>query len=64
MRIKIKRSNTATAGNGGLFLRECIGKILINSIPLIPLISFFTILFTSEHKALHDLLADTIVSDL
>lgn len=64
MHIKIRRSNTELVTRGTIFYREFLGKTLINSIPLIPLISLFTILFTKEHKALHDMLADTIVTDI
>lgn len=64
MNIKVKNSNLASVSNGSIFFREFLGKILINSIPFVPIISIFTILFTSEHKALHDMLSDTIVSDL
>ncbi|HEY5585019.1 MAG TPA: DUF1700 domain-containing protein [Ruminiclostridium sp.] len=64
LHIKVRRSNTALVGSGAIFCREFLGKTLINSIPIIPLISFFTILFTKEHQALHDMLGDTIVSDV
>lgn len=64
MHIKVRRTNTESITKGTIFYREFLGKTLINSIPIIPLISFFTILFTKEHKALHDMLADTIVSDM
>lgn len=64
MYIKVRRSNTGPVTKGGIFSRELLGKILINSIPLVPLISIFTILLTKEHKALHDMLADTIVVDV
>lgn len=64
MNIKVNNSNLASVSNGSIFFREFLGKILINSIPFVPIISIFTILFTSEHKALHDMLSDTIVSDL
>lgn len=64
MGIKIRRLNAEPAATGVIIARELLGKILINSIPLIPLISFFTILFTKEHKALHDMLAGTIVTDI
>lgn len=64
MNIKVKYSNLESVSNGSIFFREFLGKILINSIPFVPIISIFTILFTSEHKALHDMLSDTIVSDL
>lgn len=64
MRIKVRRSNTGPLTKGGILSRELLGKILINSIPVIPLISIFMILFTKEHQALHDMLADTIVADV
>ncbi|MHB8062240.1 MAG: RDD family protein, partial [Ruminiclostridium sp.] len=64
MRIKVRHSNTKSITNVGIFCREFLGKTLINSIPIIPLISLFTISFTKDHKALHDMLGDTIVSDL
>lgn len=61
MRIKVRHSNTDPVTIGRIFSRELLGKVLINSIPIVPLISIFTILITKEHKALHDMLADTIV---
>ncbi|WP_157800238.1 RDD family protein [Sporolactobacillus pectinivorans] len=63
MRIKVRSSTTDRASKGAIFYREFLGKILINSIPIVPLVSVFTVLFTKEHKALHDMLADTIVSN-
>jgi len=64
MHIQVRRSNTGPATRGTIFYREFLGKIILNSIPIIPLISLFTILFTKEHKALHDMLADTIVVEV
>lgn len=64
MRIKVRRSNIEKLTRGTVFNREFLGKTLINSIPLIPIISLFMIFFTKEHKALHDMLGDTIVSDV
>ncbi|HHW47309.1 MAG TPA: DUF1700 domain-containing protein [Clostridiaceae bacterium] len=61
MRIRIRKSNADPATGSTIFYREFLGKILLNSIPIIPIISIFTILFTREHKALHDMLADTII---
>ncbi|HHW00759.1 MAG TPA: DUF1700 domain-containing protein [Clostridiaceae bacterium] len=63
MRIKIRKSNADPATRGAIFYREFLGKILLNSIPIVPVISVFTILFTREHKALHDMLADTIIAE-
>lgn len=44
-----------------IFLREVVGKILLNSIPVIPVISVFTILFTKDGKAIHDMIGKTRV---
>jgi len=63
MHISIRKSNTDPATGSTIFYREFLGKILLNSIPIIPIISIFTILFTREHKALHDMLADTIIAE-
>lgn len=63
-RIKVKRSNTDIATSGAIFTREFLGKLLINSIPIVPIISLLTILLTKDNKALHDMLADTIVTDV
>lgn len=64
LHIKVKHSNTEPATRGAILCREFIGKLILNSIPIVPLISFFTILFTKEHRALHDMLAGTIVIDV
>ncbi len=64
MHIKVRCSNTYPITKGRIFSRELLGKVILNSIPLVPLISIFTILFTKEHKALHDMLADTIVVEV
>jgi len=42
-----------------LIIREVIGKIVVNSIPIVPVISIFTILFTPKHQAIHDIIAKT-----
>lgn len=64
MHIKVCHSDTSQATAGYIFSREFLGKVLINSIPFLPIILIFTILFTKEHKALHDMLADTIVAEV
>lgn len=64
MHIKVRRSNADPVKKGSIFSRELLGKILINSIPIVPFVSIFTILLTREHKALHDMLADTIVVEI
>lgn len=63
MGIKVRRSDAAPLTKGSIFNRELLGKVVINSIPIVPVISIFTILFTKERKALHDMLAGTIVSN-
>lgn len=59
--LKVRRSDTGPVISGAILLRELLMKIVINSIPLVPLISLVTILSSREHKTLHDMLADTIV---
>lgn len=44
-----------------LLLREIIGKILINSTVIIPIISFFTMIFTEDHLTIHDMIFKTRV---
>jgi hypothetical protein len=44
-----------------IFVREVVGKVLLNSIPVFPVISFFTMIFTKERKTLHDMMGKTIV---
>lgn len=62
MHIRIQCSNTELPTKGTIFYREFLGKVLLNSIPIMPVVSILTILLTKEHKALHDMLADTIVT--
>ncbi|MCQ2008900.1 RDD family protein [Sporolactobacillus sp. STSJ-5] len=62
MHIRVRTATAEPASKWTIFYREFLGKVLINSIPLIPLASLFTLLFTKEHKTLHDMLADTIVT--
>lgn len=64
MGINVRTSGKAALTKGTILSREFLGKILINSIPFVPVISLLTILFTREHKALHDMLADTVVTDI
>jgi len=64
MRIQVSRCNGGTARRSALFFREFLGKLLLNSIPIIPLVSLFTLLLSKEHKTLHDMLADTTVTDV
>jgi len=63
MKIKIQNLNEKPATRGAIFYREFIGKTLLNSIPIVPLISFIAMLITNEHKTLHDMIADTVVVD-
>ena len=44
-----------------IFKREVLGKVLLNSIPIFPVISFFTMLFTKDRLTLHDMIGKTIV---
>jgi len=61
MHIRVQHTNERKPTIGTFLCRELLGKVIINSIPVFPLISVLTILFTKEHKALHDMLSDTIV---
>ncbi|MBP3338617.1 MAG: RDD family protein [Lachnospiraceae bacterium] len=42
-------------------LRETIGKTLLNTTIIVPLISIVLILFTDKHRGIHDYLANTMV---
>jgi uncharacterized membrane protein len=63
MRIQVRQNDNQIARRSALFFREFLGKLLLNSIPIVPLISLFTLLLTKEHKTLHDMLADTTVTE-
>ncbi|MDF2909145.1 MAG: hypothetical protein K0Q56_25 [Sporolactobacillus laevolacticus] len=63
LRIHVRAATAVPATRTTLFIREFLGKVLINSIPFVPLVSLFTVLFTKENKSLHDLLAGTIVTE-
>lgn len=63
MRIQVRQNGNQTVRRSALFFREFLGKLLLNSIPIVPLISLFTLLLTKEHKTLHDMLADTTVTE-
>ncbi|MFT8312608.1 MAG: RDD family protein [Sporolactobacillus sp.] len=63
MHIRVRAATAEPASKWTIFYREFLGKVLINSIPIVPLASLFTLLFTREHKTLHDMLADTIVTN-
>ncbi len=47
-----------------LLFREIFGKVILNTIPIIPLISFFTIIFTPKHLSIHDMIFGTRVVEL
>ncbi|MCO7127992.1 RDD family protein [Sporolactobacillus shoreicorticis] len=63
MHIRVRAATAEPASKRTIFYREFLGKVLINSIPIVPLASLFTLLFMKEHKTLHDMLADTIVTN-
>lgn len=63
MNIYVRKSDTDSVKSGTIIVREIVGKILLNSIPVIPLISLFTMIFTRDRKTLHDMLSDTVVAD-
>ena len=47
--------------NKHIFVREVLGKVILNSIPVIPVISIFTMIFTKKRLALHDMIGKTRV---
>ena len=47
--------------NKHIFVREVLGKILLNSIPVFPIISFFTMIFTKDRLTIHDMIGSTHV---
>lgn len=49
--------------NKRIFLREVAGKVLLNSIPVFPVISVFTMIFTKERLTLHDMIGKTKVME-
>lgn len=60
LRLKVIDQNGA-ASEKPLLIREIIGKVILNSTVILPVISLFTILFTREHKAIHDMISKTRV---
>lgn len=44
-----------------LLIREIVGKVILNSIPIVPLLSVITILVTPKHLAIHDIIGKTSV---
>jgi uncharacterized membrane protein len=63
MRIKVRRTSTEQVSGGMIFIREFLGKVLLNSIPIVAIVSLFTMLLTKDHRTLHDMLADTVVTE-
>lgn len=59
MHLKVTTEKDEDNLTKAIIFREVIGKILINSIPIVPIISVFTILFTPSHKAVHDYIGKT-----
>lgn len=62
---KFMHIKTVSTGDYGftkaMLFREIIGKIIINSTVIVPVLSIFTILFTKERKAIHDFIGKTRV---
>lgn len=61
LRIKVVCIDQTLKLSKSLIIREFAGKVLLNTIPIIPLISVFTVIFTSNHLAIHDMIAKTKV---
>lgn len=49
--------------NKCIFLREVLGKVLLNSVPVFPILSFFIMLFTKNRLTLHDMIGGTCVME-
>jgi len=60
MKIDVVATDTEKPGLK-IVLRELVGKVLLNSTIIIPVISIFTILFTPKHLAIHDMIFKTRV---
>lgn len=58
---EVEKKEWNKKNNRQIFIREVIGKVILNSIPVVPVISFFTILFTKNRLAIHDMLGKTKV---
>lgn len=56
-----KRKEWNKQNNMHIFVREVLGKVLLNSIPVFPVISFFTMIFTKDRLTLHDMIGKTCV---
>lgn len=44
-----------------ILLRELLGKVVLNSTGIVPVISVFTMIFTKKHLAVHDYIGSTEV---
>lgn len=44
-----------------IFIREVLGKVVLNSIPIFPVISVVTMIFTKDRLTLHDMMGRTKV---
>ncbi len=61
LRIKVVCTEQSLKLSKTLIIREFLGKVLLNSLPIIPIISIFTVIFTSKHLAIHDMISKTKV---
>ena len=63
MGIRIVRTDSSFLSKGPILSREILGKVIINSIPLVPFVSLLMLLLTKDNRTLHDYLAGTLVVD-
>lgn len=61
MNINVVNLDKNRSNKKSFVLREVIGKIVLNSIPVVPVISIVTIIFTKKHLAIHDIIGKTQV---
>lgn len=47
--------------NTRIFRREVLGKVVLNSVPIFPIISVFTMIFTKDRLTIHDMIGKTRV---
>ncbi len=46
-----------------ILLREIVGKVLLSSTGILPVLSIFTMIFTKKHLAIHDMIFKTMIRE-
>lgn len=60
MRLTVVRRSPGSVTKA-ILLRELLGKVVLNSTVIVPIISVFIMLFTKKHLAIHDYIGSTEV---